>query len=46
VKVSAANRAGANPHKHLSPARLWLRHITQLQGTFRFVENHGAHGQQ
>jgi hypothetical protein len=29
----------------LSPARLRLRHIAQLQGSFRFVENHGAHDQ-
>jgi hypothetical protein len=44
VKVSPANRAGANPHQELSPARLRLWHIAQLQWLFRFVENHGAHG--
>src|SRR6266568_1972400 len=40
VKVSAANRAGADPHEQLSPARLRFWHIAQLQGSFRFVENH------
>src|SRR5437016_3185431 len=44
MKVSAANRAGANTDEQLSPARLRLWHITQLQGSFRFVENHGTHG--
>ncbi len=44
MKVSAANRAGANADEQLSPARLRLWHITQLQGSFRFVENHGTHG--
>src|SRR6266550_324963 len=43
VKVSAANRAGADAHEQLSFAWLRLRHIAQLQGSFRFVENHGAH---
>jgi hypothetical protein len=43
VKVSAANRAGADAHEQLSPARLRLWHIAQFQGPFRFVENHGAH---
>src|SRR6476646_3507244 len=44
VKVSPTNRACANPHQELSPARLRLWHIAQLQWLFRFVENHGAHG--
>src|SRR6185369_13800352 len=41
VEVSAANGAGADPHEQLSPARLRPWHIAQLQGLFRFVENHG-----
>src|SRR5258705_9045750 len=44
MKVSAANRAGTDAHEQLSPARLRLWHITQLQGSLRFVENHGTHG--
>src|SRR5882724_369815 len=31
VKVSAANRAGTDADEQLSPARLRLRHIAQLQ---------------
>src|SRR5438067_13620777 len=31
MKVSAANRAGASAHEQLSPARLRLWHIPQLQ---------------
>jgi hypothetical protein len=45
VKVSAANRAGADAHEQLSPAGLRLGHIAQLQGSFRFVENHCTHGE-
>jgi hypothetical protein len=44
VKVSATNRAGVDSHEQLSPTRLRLRHIAQLQGLFRPVENHRAHG--
>src|SRR5438874_13811885 len=44
VKVSAANRARAHPHKQLSFAWLRLRHIAQFQGPFWFVENHCTHG--
>src|SRR5881392_760588 len=43
VKVSAANRAGADAHEQLSPTPLRLRHIAQLQRLFRLLENHGAH---
>src|SRR5215469_8583239 len=43
VKVSAANRAAADPHEQLSPVRLRFRHVPQLQRSFPFVENHRAH---
>src|SRR4029453_16146198 len=43
VKVGAANRAGPDTNEQLSPARLRLWHIAQLQRVFRFIENHGAH---
>ncbi len=45
VKVSAANRAGADAHEQLSFAWLRLRHIAQFQDLFRFVENHCTHDQ-
>src|SRR5262245_4225672 len=43
VKIGAANRTGPDPHEQLSPARLGLRHIAQLQRPFRFVQNHRMH---
>jgi hypothetical protein len=43
VKVSTANRASADSHEQLTLTGLRFRHIAQLQGSFRFLENHGAH---
>jgi hypothetical protein len=44
MKVSAANSAGTNAHQQLSPTRLWLWYVTQLQGPSRFIQNHRSHG--
>src|SRR5262249_59109556 len=44
VKIRAANSARADAHEQLSPARLWLCHIAQLQPLRWLLENHRAHG--
>src|ERR1043165_2229448 len=44
VKIGAANSACADPYEQLSPARLWLWNIAQLQRLRWLLENHRAHG--
>ena len=43
VKIGAANSASTNAHEQLSPARLWLWDVAQLQRLPRLIENDRAH---